>query len=647
MSKNSTMDAIRKALGLKKKNGMIMNEKDEFKIIPRNNLKKNLPALIVFGVAIAYFGLCAAPVAKRSLFDCFIYITKVNFNPMSIRFVPWTGTVVGSFLIVYALAAAIWITSLKHFRPGEEKGSAKWGDVNYLHSLYWRDWKIKRTDAETGKTETVTIGPKIFSKNVGMGYDGWKTQRNTNTVVIGGSGSGKTRYYAKPNLLQGNTSFVVLDPKGEICEDTGEAMKAMGYKIKVLNLKELDQSDFYNPFEYIRTDDDILRMSTMLFQATSEGADGKAATGGAQDPFWDRAAQALLIALCFLIKYYAPKNEQNIGMISDLLKAAALDEGQDATVLDILISQVADINSLAYKFYQDYRGGGTKTLQSINITLSARLMKFNLTSVRNMMKFDMMNLRSLGEEKTVLYAVIPDQDKSFNFIVSILYLQLFQELYYSADVTHKKDHKRLPIPVHFLMDEFNNVSLPSNFEELLSTMRSRGISVSIILQNKSQLEGKYKDQWKSIIGNCDETVFLGANEEDTFEYISKRLGKETIDINQHSVSKGMHGSFSTTSQLDQRDLASPEEVARLGTVGCIVFIRGAHPVKDDKYELTEHPNVGLSADGNKGVPIYTHNAPPDLGKLEIYDVPGIDTGVPDIPLEFYTAEDLFIKFDNL
>lgn len=633
--------------GIKKKSQLIKNEKDAFKVIPRKSLQKFLPLFITMFFVIIYFGLIAAPVVKSSMLDIFLHFSDINWNPMQIRLMPWTGTLIGYLLVAYILGMIIYYTTLKHFRPGEEKGSAKWGDPFELHKLYWKDYKVKYTDPKTGEKTTLSLAPKIFSHNVGMSYDGWKTQRNTNTVVIGGSGSGKTRYYAKPNMLQGNTSFVVLDPKGEICEDTGNAMKTMGYKIKVLNLKELDQSDFYNPFEYARTDDDILRMSTMLFQATSEGADGQTNAGGAQDPFWDRAAQALLIALCFLIKYYAPKNEQNIGMISDLLKAAALDENQDFTVLDVLIQEVADINSLAYKFYQDYRGGGTKTLQSINITLSARLMKFNLTSIRNMMKFDMMDLRSLGEEKTVLYAVIPDQDKSFNFIVSLLYLQLFQELYYSADITHRKDHKRLPIPVHFLMDEFNNVSLPSNFEELLSTMRSRGISVSIILQNRAQLESKFEKQWKSIIGNCDETVFLGANEDDTFKYISERLGKETIDINQFSTSKGMHGNFSTTSQLDQRDLMTPDEVARLDTEKCIVFIRGAYPILDYKYKLEEHPNINLSADGNAGVPIYTHNAPPDMDNLEYIDIPATINAEEELPLELYTAEDLFIKFDSL
>lgn len=630
-----------------KKKKTIVNTKDAFNAVGRKRFRDYLPMLITFGVLIIYFGFCAAPVIENGILDIFLKFPEINWNPVSIRLVPWTGTLIGYLTAAYALGALVYITSQKHFRPGEEKGSAAWGDPVLLGNLYKKDYKTKTLwyNPITKKEENMILAPKLFSKNTGMCYNGWLTQRNTNTTVIGGSGSGKTRFYGKPNLLQGNTSFVVLDPKGELCEDTGEAMKTMGYKIKVLNLKELDQSDFYNPFEYARTDDDILRMSTMMFQATSEGADGNAATGSGQDPFWDRAAQALLISLCFLIKYFAPKNEQNVGMISDLLKAATLDENSDETVLDILMRQVAPVNSLAYKFYQDYRGGGTKTLQSINITLSARLMKFNLTSIRNAMKFDMMDLRSLGEEKTVLYAIIPDQDKSFNFIVSLLYLQLFQELYYSADIVHRKNHKMLPVPVHFLMDEFNNVSLPSNFEELLSTMRSRGISVSIILQNKSQLKNKYEKQWESILGNCDELLYLGGNEEDTYKYISERLGKETIDVNTHNTTKGRNGSYSTNSQTESRDLMTPDEVGRLDGQKCIVFIRGARPVVDFKYPLEDHPNIKYSHDGPNNVPIYTHNAPPDMDNITVVNLD--DIAGKSVPLEFYTAEDLFIKYNDL
>ena len=373
----------------------------------------------------------------------------------------------------------------------------------------------------------------IRDRNVAIGLDGRKHRRTLNILGCGGSGAGKTRFLAKPNIMNANTSYVCLDPKGELLRDTGNLLKAKGYKIKVIDLINMEKSHCYNPFAYLRNDNDIQRLVTNLFKNTTpKGAQS-------QDPFWDQAAQMLLLALVFYLHYEAPEEEQNFPMVMEMIRAGEVREDDDTyqSPLDELFDrlEMRDPEHIALKYYRNYHSGSGKTLKSIQITLISRLEKFNLESLAGITQTDEMELWKLGEEKTAIFSVIPDNDSSFNFVVGMLYTQLFQQLYYQADVVHGG---RLPVHVHFVMDEFANVALPDEFDKLLATMRSREISVTIIIQNMAQLKALFEKQWESIVGNCDEFLYLGGNEQSTHEYVSKLLGKETIDTNTYGQSKG-------------------------------------------------------------------------------------------------------------
>lgn len=426
-----------------------------------------------------------------------------------------------------------------------------------------------------------------------------KHRRNLNVLVCGGSGAGKTRFYAKPNIMNANTSFVCLDPKGELLRDTGNLLKRKGYDIKVIDLINMEKSHCYNPFVYLKTDNDVQKLATNLFKNTTP----KGST--TQDPFWDQAAMMLLLALMFYLHYESPEDEQNFPMVMEMIRAGEVKEDDEAfqSPLDILFRKLEMKNPehIALKYYKAYHSGSGKTLKSIQITLISRLEKFNLTSLAGITQTDELDLAQVGEKKTAIYAVIPDNDASFNFIVGMLYTQLFQQLYYQADVVHGG---ALPVHVHFVMDEFANVALPDEFDKLLATMRSREISVSIIVQNLAQLKKLFEKEWESIVGNCDEFLYLGGNEQSTHEYVSKLLGKETIDTNTYGQSKGRSGSYSTNWQIAGRELMTPDEVRMLDNRYALLFIRGERPIQDFKYDILKHPNVTLTTDG-KAAP-YQH-----------------------------------------
>ena len=392
--------------------------------------------------------------------------------------------------------------------------------------------------------------------------------------------------------MNANTSFVVLDPKGELLRDTGNLLEEKGYDVKVLDLINMERSHCYNPFVYLRDDNDIQRLVTNLFKNTTPKG------SQTQDPFWDQAATMLLLALVFYLHYEAPPEEQNFSMVMDMIRAGEVKEDDDSYVsaLDGLFDRLKMRNPehIALKYYRSYHSGSGKTLKSIQITLISRLEKFNLESLAGITQTDEMELPMIGERKTAIFAVIPDNDSSFNFIVGMLYTQLFQQLYYQADVVRGG---RLPVHVHFVMDEFANVALPDEFDKLLSTMRSREISVSIIIQNLAQLKALFEKQWESIVGNCDEFLYLGGNEQSTHEYVSKLLGKETIDMNTYGQSKGRNGSYSTNWQLTGRELMMPDEVRKLKNRYALLFVRGEDPIQDDKYDIMRHPNIKLTTDG--------------------------------------------------
>ncbi len=388
--------------------------------------------------------------------------------------------------------------------------------------------------------------------------------------------------------------------------------KAFAYEVRVLDLINMHKSHCYNPFVYLKNDNDVQRLVTNLFKATTPKG------SQSQDPFWDTAASMLLLSLVFYLKYEAPKDEQNFPMVMELLRAGEVHEDDDSYIspLDELFDRLEMENPdhIAVKYYKDYHSGSAKTLKSIQITLAARLEKFNLESVAALTVTDELDLPSLGEKKVALFALIPDNDTSFNFLVSILYTQIFQQLFYLAD--HKYGGS-LPVHCHFIMDEFANVSLPDDFDKILSVMRSRGVSVSIILQNLAQLKALFEKQWESICGNCDEFLYLGGNEQSTHKYVSELLGKETIDTNTYGKSSGRSGNYSTNYQISGRELLTPDEVRMLDNRYALLFIRGERPVMDLKYDILKHPNLKLTTDG--GMPPYLHGEPTQAVATLVFD----------------------------
>ena len=535
-------------------------------------------------IPVVWLALLLAPYVGGGLLGLVRYGRAVLNDPLHIVLCGDSLKTVLVFLLCYGLGIGIYLSTDRNYRRREEHGSAKWGTAQAVRKKY----------ANRKVTEN-----KILTQNVAIGLDGRKHRRNLNILVCGGSGAGKTRFFAKPNIMNANTSFVCLDPKGELLRDTGNLLKAKGYDIKVIDLINMEKSYCYNPFVYLRSDNDIQRLVTNLFKNTTPKG------SQSQDPFWDQAAQMLLLALVFYLHYEAPPDEQNFPMVMEMIRAGEVREDNDEfqSPLDELFDRLEMRNPehIALKYYRNYRSGSGKTLKSIQITLVSRLEKFNLESLAGMTQTDEMELWSLGEKKTAIFAVIPDNDSSFNFIVGLLYTQLFQQLYYQADVVHGG---RLPVHVHFVMDEFANVALPDEFDKLLATMRSREISVSIIIQNLAQLKALFEKQWESIVGNCDEFIYLGGNEQATHEYVSKLLGKETIDTNTYGQSRGRSGSYSTNWQLAGRELLMPDEVRMLDNQYALLFIRGERPIQDFKYDILKHPNVKLTTDG--GAEPYRH-----------------------------------------
>lgn len=529
---------------------------------------------------VVWLALRIAPFMENGLPGLIQNFGAAMSRPFHITLCEDSSKTVFVLLLCYGIAIGIYLSAQRNYRRREEHGSARWGSPAQVNKKY---------------ADRVPAQNKILTQNVSVGLDSRRHRRNLNTLICGGSGAGKTRFFAKPNLCQTNSSYVVLDPKGELLRDTGNLLLAKGYDIKVLDLINMEKSHCYNPFVYLRSDNDIQRLVTNLFKNTTPKG------SQSQDPFWDQAATMLLLALIFYLHYEAPPEEQNFPMVMEMIRAGEVREDDETykSALDILFERLEMRNPehIALKYYRSYHSGSGKTLKSIQITLISRLEKFNLESLASITQNDELELWSIGEKKTAVFAIIPDNDSSFSFLVGMLYTQLFQQLYYQADVIHGG---RLPVHVHFLMDEFANVALPDEFDKLLSTMRSREISVSIIIQNLAQLKALFEKQWESIVGNCDEFLYLGGNEQSTHEYVSKLLGKETIDTNSYGQSKGRNGSYSTNWQLAGRELMTPDEVRMLDNRYALLFIRGERPVEDLKFDILKHPNIALTADGGAG-----------------------------------------------
>ena len=534
-------------------------------------------------IPVVWLALLIAPYLSEGLPGLIANFGSVMNNPFNIQLCEDSTRAVLILLLAYGVGLGIYISNDRNYRRREEHGSARWGIAHVVNRKYAdKNWAHN----------------KILTQNVSIGMDGRKHRRNLNVLVCGGSGAGKTRFYAKPNLMNADCSYVVLDPKGEMLRDCGEHLSKT-HDVKVIDLINMEKSHCYNPFVYLKTDNDIQRLVTNLFKNTTPKG------SQSQDPFWDQAASMLLLALVFYLHYEAPEDEQNFPMVMEMIRAGEVREDMEDfhSPLDELFDRLEMKNPdhIALKYYRNYRSGSAKTLKSIQITLVARLEKFNLESLAGITQTDEMDLWSIGEKKTVIFAVIPDNDSSFNFIVGMLYTQLFQQLYYQADQIHGG---RLPVHVHFLMDEFANVALPDEFDKLLATMRSREISVSIIIQNMAQLKALFEKQWESIVGNCDEFLYLGGNEQSSHKYVSELLGKETIDTNTYGQSRGRNGSYSTNYQVSGRELMTPDEVRMLDNQYALLFIRGERPIRDFKYDILKHPNVRYTTDG--GAPAYKH-----------------------------------------
>ena len=573
-------------------------------------------------IPVVWLGLLIAPSVKGGLPEILTSLMNAMNDPFHIELCEDSVKAVLVLLLCYGMGVGIYFSTRRNYRRREEHGSAKWGSASAVNKKY----------AQQPKSEN-----KLLTQNVAIGLNAKKHRRNLNTLVIGGSGAGKTRFFCKPNLMQCcRNSYFVLDPKGEIVRDVGELLSQKEYEVRVLDLISMEKSHCYNPFVYLQSDNDIQRLVTNLFKATTPKG------SQSNDPFWDTSASMLLSALVYYLHYEAPEDEQNFAMVMEMLRAGAIENEEDSrpTPLDYLFAdlEMDRPDHIALKYYRSYHAGSAKTLKSIQITLAARLEKFNLESLAALTCTDELDLASMGEKKVALFAIIPDNDSSFNFLVSILYTQLFQQLFFSADHIHGG---ALPIPVHFLMDEFANVSLPDDFDKILSVMRSRGVSVSIILQNLAQLKALFEKQWESIVGNCDEFLYLGGNEQSTHKYVSELLGKSTIDTNTYGKSSGRSGNYSTNYQISGRELLTPDEVRMLDNQYAILFIRGERPVLDFKYDILKHPNVALTADGKAGV--YQHGAVrSDIATIEVtYLDPKTlpDTEVPETDYALLSDED--------
>ena len=501
----------------------------------------------------------------------------------------WTDKSLPTILIclaAYGMAVLLYRTNQGRTRDGEEHGSAAWATPASVN-------------AQFAQKESIPL-----TQHVRLGLDTHKHRRSLNVLVIGGSGAAKTRSFVLPNILTANTNYVITDPKSEVLLATGGYLKEQGYDVRVLNLVNLEQSDGYNPFRYLRDEKDVLKLVNNLIQSTTPKGSHES------DPFWTKAETALLQAIILMLFQEAPEYEQNFSMVMRVLEYAEVREEDEGHVspLDLLFESIErrKPDSVAVRQYKVFKLAAGKTAKSILVSTAVRLAPFNLPQIQALTNHDDMDLYTLGEKKVALYAVIPDNDNTLNFLVSLLYAQAFQALYYSADQIH---HGPLPRHVRFVLDEFAAMPLPG-FTRELATMRSRSISASVIIQNMAQIKELYKDSWETIPGNCDTILYLGGNESSTHKYVSEMLGKATIDTKTHGQTKGKSGSYSTNFQMSGRELLTPDEVRKLDNRYALLFIRGASPVMDEKYDLMHHPAISHSSLGGAAPYIHHGTKPP-------------------------------------
>lgn len=534
-------------------------------------------------------------IAVKDFFPSFdeLYLgTRIGITPIPLLF----GFVfVGGVILINIYSQA----NKKPYRVGEEHGSARYGKVETEAE------KLKDSDNDNNM---------IMSQNVQISMNTRQTFLNDNVLVIGGSGSGKTRFHVKPNILQMSCNYIITDPKGSLIPEVAHAFEVEGYDIKILNLVDMSKSMKFNPLKYIYKPNDVLKFINNLVESTSNQ---NKLSGG--DDFFVKAEIAFLTALVYYVLAVGWEDEKNINTVMDLIDLAEASE-QDETaesVLDVMFNELKEENQalreagmlhkndygyLAERQYSLYKKAAGETAKSILISVGVRMAVFNIPEVANLLSDDELDLRTIGEPKrdkngnlikTVLFCTISDSDSTFSFIASILYQQLYDMLYMIAD---NNEGGRLPIHTRFIQDEFANISKQKDFEIKIATMRSREISVCVILQNLAQLKNLYKDSWETIFGNADTTLFLGGKEPSTLEYISKLIGNQTIMYKSISETKGGQGSWSQSDQLINRPLLAPDEIGRLGTDECLIHIRGYHIFRDKKYKLESHKRINYTTD---------------------------------------------------
>ena len=551
-----------------------------------------------------------------NLFQWMGRFSQVLERPFSIDWTPYTLKCMLVGLLLYGCGIALYYSSRENRRPGEEYGSAKWGSPKELNRKYM-DHQHKEANI-------------ILTQHVRLGMDGYKTQRNMNILVIGGSGSGKTRYFCKPGLYSANCSYLITDPKGELLRSSGGLLLSLGYEVRVFNLIDPEQSDCYNPFVYVREEKDVLSLIDNLIKNTTPR------NASSNDPFWEKAEVALDSALMLYLIHEAPQDEQNFETMLYMMNFADVreEDEQYRSPLDMLFRALEEEQPahVAVKQYKVFKQAAGKTAKSILVTAAVRLAAFNIPQYAAMTSMDEMDFGSLGERKRAIFCVIPVNDSSMNYLVGMLYTQCFQELYRRADL---KYNGRLPVPVRVLQDEWANVAQPESYPKILATCRSYNIGLNIIVQNVQQIKALYEKEHESIIGNCDTLLFLGGgNEPASLEFIVKLLGRETLATRTRGLTKGRNGSSTTNYQQTGRDLMTIDEVRKLDTNKAILFIRGEDPVIDRKYNLKRHPNIKLTLDGKAKPYIHKPQGVPDYA-------------LPDMPYAFKSLDDYeFIDMED-
>ena len=559
---------------------------------------------LIGAVPVVWLALLLAQSLGGGLPELLRNLTSALEHPTNIV---WTDKSLPAILIclaAYGMTVLFYRTNQGRTRDGEEHGSAAWATPASVNAQFAQKDSIPLT------------------QHVRLGLDTHKHRRSLNVLVIGGSGAAKTRSFVLPNILTANTNYVITDPKSEVLLATGGYLKKQGYDVRVLNLVNLEQSDGYNPFCYLRDEKDVLKLVNNLIQSTTPKGSHES------DPFWTKAETALLQAIILMLFQEAPEYEQNFSMVMRVLEYAEVREEDEGHVspLDLLFESIErrKPDSVAVRQYKVFKLAAGKTAKSILVSTAVRLAPFNLPQIQALTDHDDMDLYTLGEKKVALYAVIPDNDNTFNFLVSLLYAQAFQALYYSADQIH---HGPLPRHVRFVLDEFAAMPLPG-FTRELATMRSRSISASVIIQNMAQIKELYKDSWETIPGNCDTILYLGGNESSTHKYVSEMLGKATIDTKTHGQTKGKSGSYSTNFQMSGRELLTPDEVRKLDNRYALLFIRGASPVMDEKYDLMHHPAISHSSLGGAAPYIHHGTKPPVYTGCPLLRVGGAENPNP-------------------